>query len=78
MQVGWFTRDNAMPHTPQSPHNDPMQDVLRGAPAVAAFLGMSPSAVYSLISRGHLPHTRLGKTIVCSKTKLLKTLGIDA
>jgi hypothetical protein len=46
-------------------------DVLRGADAIAAFMGLPRRAVYHAASKNTLPVFRLGETILARKTTLL-------
>lgn len=46
-------------------------DLLRGADAIAAFLGMPRRAVYHSVSKGHLPHFRIGETVCARKSTLM-------
>ncbi|MGO4666585.1 DNA-binding protein [Bosea sp. 2RAB26] len=46
-------------------------DILRGADAIAAFLGLPRRAVYHAASKGSLPVFRLGECILARKTTLL-------
>lgn len=46
-------------------------DMLRGAEAIAAFLGLPRRAVYHAASKGNLPVFRLGETLLGRKSTLL-------
>jgi excisionase family DNA binding protein len=46
-------------------------DVLRGAVAIAAFLGLPRRAVYHAAAKNSLPVFRMGETILARKTTLL-------
>jgi hypothetical protein len=46
-------------------------DVLRGADAIAAFLGLPRRAIYHSAAKGDLPVFRLGETILARKSTLL-------
>lgn len=53
------------------PDNDNLAaDLLRGADAIAAFLGFPRRAVYHSVSKGHLPHFRIGETVCARKSTL--------
>lgn len=45
-------------------------DVLRGADAIAAFLGFPRRAIYHAVSKGHLPSFRIGETVCARKSTL--------
>lgn len=45
-------------------------DILRGADAIAKHLGFPRRAIYHLVSKGGLPHFRLGETVCARKTTL--------
>lgn len=42
---------------------------------VAAFLGVDRKTVYDYANRGHIPHQRLGKRLLFSRTALVSWLG---
>lgn len=46
-------------------------DILRGADEIAAFLGEDKRAVFYQISKGGLPHFRIGQNIRARKSSLL-------
>jgi excisionase family DNA binding protein len=48
------------------------EEILRGARAIADFLGCSEKAVYHLIERGRIPHYRIGRTICARRSHLLQ------
>ena len=51
--------------------NQPLAaDILRGASAIADFLGFKRRAVYHAISEGHMPVFRIGETICARRTTL--------
>ncbi|MCM5691443.1 excisionase family DNA-binding protein [Sinorhizobium meliloti] len=50
-------------------------DMLRGADAIATYMGLPRRSVYHAISRGHLPHFRIGETVCARKSTLLRWLG---
>lgn len=55
-----------------TPDNDNLAaDILRGADAIAAFLGFPRRAVYHAAAKGHLPTFRLGETVCSRKSTLL-------
>lgn len=45
-------------------------DVLKGAEAIALFLGEDPRAVFYAISRGRIPHYRVGNNIRARRSTL--------
>ncbi|MEO4000334.1 DNA-binding protein [Mesorhizobium sp. CAU 1732] len=45
-------------------------DILRGADAIAAHLGFPRRAVYHAVSKGNLPHFRIGETVCARKSTL--------
>ena len=45
------------------------------ADEVAEFLGLNRKTVYEYASRGQIPHQRLGKRLVFSRTALVAWLG---
>ncbi|PAQ05225.1 DNA-binding protein [Mesorhizobium temperatum] len=45
-------------------------DILRGADAIAKHLGFPRRAIYHLVSKGGLPHFRLGETVWARKSTL--------
>ncbi len=45
-------------------------DLLAGANAAAAFVGVSPRAIYHMTERGHLPVIRKGKRLYFRKSEL--------
>ena len=47
-------------------------DLLRGASAIADFLGFERRVVYHAISAGHLPTFKMGATICARKSSLLR------
>lgn len=54
-----------------TPDNDNLaNDILRGADAIAAFLGFPRRAIYHLVSKGALPSFRLGETVCARKSTL--------
>ncbi|CAH2409384.1 excisionase family DNA-binding protein [Mesorhizobium escarrei] len=51
--------------------NSPLAvDILRGADAIAKHLGFPRRAIYHLVSKGGLPHFRLGETVCARKSTL--------
>ncbi|MGO4677514.1 helix-turn-helix transcriptional regulator [Bosea sp. 2YAB26] len=46
-------------------------DILRGADAIAAFMGLPRRAIYHAAAKGTLPVFRLGETILARKSTLL-------
>ncbi len=51
-------------------------DILRGADAIATYLGFPRRAVYHAVAKGHLPHFRIGETVCARKSTL--TAWIEA
>jgi excisionase family DNA binding protein len=47
------------------------REILRGAKAIADFLGCSEKAVYHLIERDRIPHYRIGRTVCVRRSHLL-------
>lgn len=47
-------------------------DLLRGADAIAAFLGFPRRTVYHAVAKGHLPHFRIGETVCARKSTLAR------
>ena len=45
-------------------------DLLSGASAIAAFLGMTPRTVYDLAEKGRIPTFKLGNRIYARKSEL--------
>ncbi|MCO5156126.1 MAG: helix-turn-helix domain-containing protein [Aquamicrobium sp.] len=45
-------------------------DILRGADAIARFLGFPRRTIYHLASKNGLPHFKLGETICARKSTL--------
>ena len=45
-------------------------DLLPGATAAAAYIGVTPRAVYHLVEAGHLPAIRKGRKLYFRKTEL--------
>jgi len=45
-------------------------DLLQGASAAAAFIGVTPRSVYHLVESGHLPVIRKGKRLYFRKSEL--------
>jgi hypothetical protein len=52
------------------PAEAPADDLLIGAPAIAAFLGVKEKAVYYLARKKRVPIGKLGKNLIASKRKL--------
>lgn len=46
------------------------EDLLPGAAAAAAFVGVPPRTIYHLTERGHLPVIRMGKRLFYRKSEL--------
>jgi excisionase family DNA binding protein len=45
-------------------------DILRGADAIAAFLGFPRRTVYHLVAKHHIPYFRLGETLCARRSTL--------
>lgn len=45
-------------------------DLLRGAEAIARYLGFPRRTVYHAVARGHLPHFKIGETICARRSTL--------
>lgn len=59
----------------QAANNNLADDVLKGADAIADFLGEDRRAVFYAISKGKIPHYRIGQNIRARKTTLLAWLA---
>lgn len=46
-------------------------DILRGAEAISAFIGLPRRAVYHAVSKGHLPHFKIGEMICARRSTLV-------
>lgn len=46
-------------------------DILRGADAIARFLGLPRRSIYHAAAKGTLPVFRMGETVMARKTTLL-------
>lgn len=53
-------------------------DLLPGAIAAAAFLGVKPRSVYHMVEAGHLPVIRKGKRLYFRKSELENAFRSDA
>lgn len=49
-------------------------DLLFGAEAIGAFLGLDPRRIYYLAARGNIPVKKIGAIIVGSKRRLAEAL----
>lgn len=54
------------------------EDLLDGAAAAAAYLGLKPRTVYNLVERNDLPHIRKGGKLFFRKSELEKAFKSDA
>lgn len=54
----------------QAANDNIADDLLRGADAIAAFLGFPRRSVYHAVTKNHLPHFRLGETVCARKSTL--------
>jgi len=74
------TDSNATPQMPAPlptpPHEPerPADDILIGAPAIAAFLGVSKKRLYYYVSKKRLPVGKFGKNLIASKAKLRRAI----
>lgn len=50
--------------------NNLAADILRGADAIAAFMGFPRRAIYHLVAKGAMPHFKLGDIICARKSTL--------
>lgn len=46
-------------------------DILRGAEAISAFIGLPRRSVYHAVSKGHLPHFKIGEMICARRSTLV-------
>lgn len=53
-------------------------DLLPGANAAAAFIGVTPRAVYHLVEAGHLPAIKKGRKLYFRKSELERAFSSDA
>lgn len=53
-------------------------DLLSGATAAAAYIGVSPRAVYHLVEAGHLPAIRMGKRLYFRRSELDRAFSVSA
>jgi excisionase family DNA binding protein len=56
---------------------NPFEDILN-ADEVAAWLKVDRKSVYNAASRGAIPHQRLGKRLLFSRTALMAWLGRES
>jgi hypothetical protein len=59
----------------RKPMSDTMQataDLLYGVPAIAAFLGITPAAVYHLAAQRRIPTFKVGKTVCARRARILQ------
>lgn len=54
---------------------DPAEDIIAGADAIAAYLGLTRRQVYAHVERKNLPCFRIGATICLRKTTMLEWIG---
>lgn len=57
-----------------TPPDSIADDVLKGAPAAAAYTGLPLRTIYNAVEAGHLPCVRLGKLLIFRKSELEKAL----
>ncbi|WP_022687176.1 helix-turn-helix domain-containing protein [Sphingomonas phyllosphaerae] len=53
------------------------EDLLPGAIAAAAFIGVKPRAIYHMTEQGHLPVIRKGRRLFFRKSELEKAFSSD-
>ena len=53
-------------------------DLLPGANAAAAYIGVSPRALYHLVEAGHLPVIRKGRKLYFRRSELNRAFSSDA
>ena len=53
-------------------------DLLPGANAAAAFIGVTPRAVYHLVEAGHLPAIKKGKRLYFRKSEVERAFSSAA
>jgi excisionase family DNA binding protein len=53
-------------------------DLLSGANAAAAFIGVTPRAVYHLVEAGHLPAIKKGRKLYFRKSELERAFSAEA
>ncbi|EBU7498353.1 hypothetical protein DK058_26135, partial [Salmonella enterica subsp. enterica serovar Typhi] len=46
------------------------EDILRGADAIATYMGLPRRAVYHAVAKGQLPAFRIGETVCARKSTL--------
>lgn len=54
------------------------QDLLSGASAAAAFVGVTSRAIYHMTEQGHLPVIRMGKRLFYRKSELEAAFRSDS
>lgn len=52
-------------------------DLLSGAEAAAAFIGIAPRQIYHMVDAGHLPAIRKGRRLYFRKSELEKAFSSD-
>lgn len=53
-------------------------DLLPGAIAAAAYIGVTPRAVYHLVDAGHLPAIKKGRRLYFRKSELQRAFSTNA
>lgn len=53
-------------------------DLLSGADAAAAYIGVTPRAVYHLVEAGHLPAIKKGRKLYFRKSELERAFSAAA
>lgn len=77
---GDFFESNASPQRPANvpPTDSLANDLLRGAKAIAAFIGIDGRRCYYALEHGYIPATKEGETWVAAKSVLRRYYGISA
>lgn len=53
-------------------------DLIKGAAAAAAYLGITRRVVYNMVARGDLPAIKKGETLFFRKSELERAFSSDA
>lgn len=56
----------------QASNDNVAEDILKGAEAIAGFLGLTRRAVYHAIDTGRIPTFRIGSNVFARKSTLLQ------
>lgn len=54
------------------------EDLIVGAPAAAAFVGVSRQVIYRLASQGEIPAIKKGNRMYFSRSSLIRAFSVDA